>query len=106
MYRSTMTQIEYTDMINMRKTTLLAMLPIECHRAVGLISMMWFLHREVRRSAGPRVSLIQFEVDSQVEDDIDRLSVERSRFELPAPHCIDGSLIETERQRLEDLHVR
>src|SRR5207253_5773513 len=51
-------------------------------------------------------TLIQLEVDSQVEDDVDRLSVKRPGFEFPAFDRIDGRLIQAKRQRLQDLNVR
>src|SRR5688500_7856702 len=49
--------------------------------------------------------LVQLEVDGEVEDDVDRLAVERARAEPPFLDCVRGGLVETERQRLEDLDV-
>src|SRR5713101_5626930 len=48
-------------------------------------------------------SLIQFEINREVEDNVHRLPVESTRLEFPAFDCFDGGLIETERQRLEDM---
>src|SRR5438876_6424238 len=90
-------------MISMTITTAFAVVPIEVHSACGLISMIQF----PPMSSGPRRKIsVQFEVDGQVKDDIHGLAVERTRFEFPAFHGIDGGLIESERQRLEDLNVR
>src|SRR6266576_3690919 len=52
-----------------------------------------------RRSRRRRLEL---EVDGEVEEDVDRLSVESGRFEGPLLHGVNRRLVETERQRLED----
>src|SRR5687768_8082956 len=93
------------DMMPITTTTDFPMKPISFQRWPTDISMTKF---PPRRPAALRRAhlLIQFEVDGQIEDDVHRLSVERAGAELPPPDRVCGSLIETERQRLEDLHVR
>src|SRR5438067_1008608 len=51
-------------------------------------------------------SLLQTEVDCQIEDHGDGLSVERAGGEFPALDRVERGLIETHRQALEDAHVR
>src|SRR3954465_15551109 len=80
----------------------LAAVDIETHNAPRLISMMQFPPNDRRPG---RMFLIQFEIDREIEDDIDRLPVESTRLEFPAFDRIDGGLIETERQRLEDMNL-
>src|SRR6267378_873882 len=80
----------------------LAAFDIETHNAPRLISMMQFPPNDFRPG---RTFLIQFEIDREVEDNVHRLPIESTRFEFPASDCVDVGLIETERQRLEDMNV-
>src|SRR5687768_17877167 len=52
------------------------------------------------------VLLVQFEVDGEVEDEVDGLAVERTRLESPLLDCGRGGLIEAERQRLDRKSTR
>src|SRR5688500_14722531 len=92
-------------MMPITTTTVFPMNPISFQRWPSDISMTKFPPRRPAafRRAHP---LIQFEVDGEIENDVDRLPVERAGAELPPPDRVRRSLIETERQRLEDLHVR
>src|SRR5687768_7784373 len=49
--------------------------------------------------------LIELEVDCEIEDDVDRLPVERTGAELPLLDRVHSGLIESERKGLEDLHI-
>src|SRR3954447_10757451 len=89
-------------MMIMTMTMPLAADDMETHNAPRLISMMQFPPNDLRPG---RTFLIQFEIDREVEDDVDRLPVESTRLEFPAFDRIDGGLIETERQRLENMDV-
>src|SRR4051812_18431502 len=90
-------------MMIMTMTMPLAAVDMETHNAPRLISMMQFPPNDLR--PGRTFLLIQFEIDGEIEDDIDRLPVESTRPEFPAFDRIDRGLIETERQRLEDMDV-
>src|SRR5687768_6381581 len=87
-------------------TTALPTNPISFHRCPKDISIEKSL---LNRGAAPldaaRRSLIQFEVDSKVEDDVDGLAVERTRPESPLPDSIGCCLVEAERKGLENLDV-
>src|SRR4051794_5167607 len=91
-------------MIAMRITIPLAGIPIDDHSAAGLISIAKFPPSNPAASRS-RVVLVQFEVDGQIVQNVNRLTVERSRFELPSANRFHGGLVETERQRLENVHV-
>src|SRR5436853_7913172 len=91
-------------MIARRMTTPLAGAPIEVQSAVILISIAKFPPSNPAASRS-RVVLVQFEVDGQIVQNVNRLTVERSRFELPSANRFHGGLIEAERQRLENVHV-
>src|SRR5688500_4618950 len=79
--------------------------PISFQRCPRDISMMCFPPVDPRPPAN-RIFLVQFEVDCEIEDDVHGRAVERARPELPAPDRVCRGLVETERQRLEHLHVR
>src|SRR5215210_3653286 len=93
-------------MMTMLIPTVFPTQPIEFHSAAGDISMSCFPPAGPARTPAGSVVLVQFEVDGEIEDDIDWLAVERAGTELPATDCIRCGLIETERQRFEHLHVR
>src|SRR3954470_10479832 len=80
----------------------LAAFDIETHNAPRLISMMQFPPNDLRPG---RTFLIQFEIDREVEDNVHRLPIQSTRLEFPASNCVDGGLIETERQRFENMNV-
>src|ERR1051325_7473166 len=88
-------------MMPITMTMPLAMGDIDTQSELRLISIKQF--PPLTRPAAPDRFLIQFEVDREVEDDVDRLSVERAGFEFPLFHRLRGGLIEPERQRLEGL---
>src|SRR3954447_2186894 len=89
-------------MMTITITMPLAAVDIETHNAPRLISMMQFPPNDVW--AG-RTFLVQFEIDREIEDDVHRLPIQSTRLEFPAFDRIDRGLIETERQRLEDMDV-
>src|SRR4051812_3712631 len=90
-------------MIPIRMTTPLASAPIEFQSATGLISMT-DIPPSIRRMPD-HVFLVQLEIHREVVEDVDGLAIQRPRPELPLPDCFDRSLVETERQRLEDVNV-
>src|SRR5215213_4585877 len=87
----------------MRMTTPLARGPIAFQSSTGFISMTDSLHPF--RSTPDPWFLVQLEIDGQVENDVDRLAVERAGPELPPFDRFRRGCVQAERQRLEDLHV-
>src|SRR5688572_6027079 len=87
-------------MIPIRTATDFPASPIEFHRWPRLISITISL----RFPLSPDLS-IQFEIHCQVEDHVDRLTVERARLESPTFHCIDRCAIQTERQPFQHFYV-
>src|SRR5881394_3712949 len=88
-------------MMNMTITTALAPQDIDPKSACQLISMVQFPPKNGRLGR----KSVQFEVDGEIEEHVDRLPVQRSRPKFPALDRFHRGLIEAERQRLEDVHV-
>src|SRR2546430_14606875 len=75
-------------MMNMTTTTAMAPPDIDLKSPCKLISMVQFPPKKRPARAGRKS--VQFEIDREVEEHVDRLAVQRAWFELPAadgPHC-------------------
>src|SRR5258705_13038494 len=107
MKRSIMTQIETTDMTAMMTTTSSAGHDMDFSSAVKLMSITISLQLRPAGCAATLIFdfLVQFELHGEIEQNVDRLAVERAGLETPLSDCFDGRLVEAERQRLEHVHV-
>src|SRR4029078_829064 len=86
------------DMSASTMTTPFATQFIECHIPIRLKLVSIPCIRDLS-------SLLQTEHDRQIEDDGNRLSVERAGGEFPPLHGIERRLVETHRKRLEHARV-
>src|ERR1051325_10099900 len=86
------------DMSASTTTTPFATQFIECHIPIRLKLVSIPCIRDLS-------SLLQTEVDRQIEDDRDRLAIEGAGLELPTLDRVDGVLVEPHRQRLERARV-
>src|SRR4051794_11508245 len=94
-------------MMSMTTTTPWAIQDIDFQSTIGLISMTNFPPLRPGRGTGTPIFefLVQFELHREIEQNVDRLAVERAGPETPLSDCFDGRLVEAERQWFEHVHV-